>query len=62
MATALSPIVSEFATQEDADAYDVWFRAKVEKAMNSAEPSVPHDEVVAMIRGIIAKHASNLDR
>ena len=40
----LSPIESEFATTEEAEAYDLWFRAKVEKART------PPDRVYPMIR------------
>jgi hypothetical protein len=51
--TKLSPIVSEFETTEDAEAYDTWFRAKVAAAMNDPRPSVPHDEAMARIRAVI---------
>ena len=54
--TDLTPIESEFATSEDAAAHDAWFRAKVERAMASTKPSIPHDEVMAMARTIIDKH------
>jgi hypothetical protein len=46
----LSPIVSEFETEEDAEAYDRWFRAQVEAALASTEPSIPHEEVMARLR------------
>ncbi|MCB4862480.1 stability determinant [Sphingobium sp. PNB] len=49
----LDPIVSEFATTEEAEAYDTWFRAKVEKALACHKPGIPHDEVMAMLRKII---------
>lgn len=35
MPTKLDPIVSEFATQEQADSYDRWFRSTVESSINS---------------------------
>lgn len=54
--TDLSPIESEFATSEDAAAHDAWFRAKVERAMASTKPGIPHDQVMAMARAIIDKH------
>ncbi len=54
----LTPIESEFATSEDAAAYDAWFRAKVDKAMASEAPSIPHDEVMAMARAVIDRHRS----
>ena len=36
MSTALKldPLIYEFDTKTDAESYDVWFRAKVEKSMN----------------------------
>ncbi len=52
----LTSIESEFATSEDAAAYDAWFRAKVERAMTSDKPSIPHDQVMAMAQAIIEKH------
>ena len=52
----LTPIESEFATSEDAAAYDAWFRAKVERAMASTAPTFPHDQVMAQARAVIDKH------
>lgn len=46
----LSPIVSEFETEEEAQAYDRWFRAKVEASLADPRPPVPHDEAMARIR------------
>lgn len=53
MTEKLSPIVSEFETEELAADYDRWFREKVEKAMSSDKPGIPHDEVMAGARKII---------
>lgn len=55
----LSPIVSEFETEEEAEAYDRWFRAKVAASLADPRPPVPHDEVMAEIRDIIASRAGN---
>jgi len=52
----LDPIISEFDTEEDADAYDAWFRAQVEAGMRSKGPWVPHEEVMAKARRIIEKY------
>jgi len=52
----LTPIESEFETTEEAEAYDAWFRAKVEKAMASTAPAIPHDQVMAMVQEVIEKH------
>ncbi|MEE4124617.1 stability determinant [Pseudomonas viridiflava] len=53
MSTTLSPIVSEFDTQEQADSYDLWFRAKVEASLAEPGRAVPHDEVMARMDAII---------
>jgi hypothetical protein len=62
--TKLSPIVSEFETEEDAVAYDKWFRAKVEASLADPRPSVPHEKVMAEIRTLIESKAkrSRADR
>ena len=53
---ALDPIESEFASSEEAEAYDVWFRAKVERSLANPGPGIPHDEVMARMRTVIDKH------
>ena len=50
-----TPIEPEFASSEDAAAYDAWFRAKVERAMASTEPGIPHDVVMAEMQAIIER-------
>jgi hypothetical protein len=52
--SALSPIESEFATTEEAEAYDRWFRAKVRASLDDPRPGIPHDEVMAEMDAIIA--------
>lgn len=54
--TKFTPIESEFPTPEEAEAHDAWVRAKVAKALASKKPAIPHDEVMAKARAIIAKH------
>jgi hypothetical protein len=51
---ALSPIESEFASTEEAEAYDVWFRARVQEALDDPRPGIPHDQVMAEMKAIIA--------
>ena len=57
----LDPIISEFETEEQAAAYDVWFRAQVEEGLRSKGPWIPHEVVMREARQIIAnakaKHA-----
>lgn len=37
----------------DEEAYDAWFRGKVEEALNSTKPSNPHAEVMQRLRASI---------
>ena len=57
MNTALSPIESQFATTDEADAYDAWFCAKVEKSLQLADAPdsarIPHDEVMSKAKARI---------
>jgi hypothetical protein len=48
MSVSLDPLVSEFQSEEQAESYDRWFRAKVREAMESGS-RVPHDHAVAKI-------------
>jgi hypothetical protein len=52
----LDPIASEFESDEAAEAYDVWFRAQVQEALDSDKPDIPHEQVMAEARVIIAKY------
>ncbi len=52
--TKLSPIVSEFETEEEAESYDRWFRAKVEASLADTRPGIPHDQVMAEMRQLLA--------
>ena len=51
----LDPRVSEFDTQEQADSYDRWFRARVQASLDDPRPGIPHDEVVARVRAKIER-------
>lgn len=53
MNTVLSPIESEFATTEEAEAYERWFRAKVQESLDDTRPNIPHDEVMAEMRQLL---------
>ena len=55
----LDPRVSEFETEEQAESYDRWFRAKVEAAMKSERPRIPHDEAMARVRATIERVAAS---
>lgn len=55
MSKKLDPIVSEFETQEDADAYDTWFRERVQARLDNPGKLIPHDEVMAEMDRIIER-------
>jgi hypothetical protein len=54
MSTVIDPLVSEFATQTQADDYERWYRAKVQEAQTSSQPRLAHAEVVRRIEHQIA--------
>ena len=53
MPSAISPIVSEFETEEHAASYDQWFRAKVEEALQSEKPRLSHDAAMAKVQAML---------
>ena len=55
MSVQLSPIVSEFETEEQATSHDRWFRAKVQASLDDPAPNIPHDQVMAEAEAIIRK-------
>ena len=38
---------------EDAEAYDAWFRARVEASLAKPGPGVPHEQVMAEMKALI---------
>ncbi|MDA8327405.1 MAG: antitoxin [Betaproteobacteria bacterium] len=55
MNTTLSPLVSEFETEEQEASYTAWLRAKVTSSLADQRPNIPHDEVMAKMDAIIAE-------
>jgi hypothetical protein len=55
MTTTLTPIESEFATVEEAEAYEHWLRARVQASLDDPRPNIPHDQVMARMRALLAK-------
>lgn len=56
--TKLTPIESEFATTEEAEAYDAWLRAEVEASLADPQPDILHDQVMAELRALIEAKAA----
>ncbi|MDO8719948.1 MAG: stability determinant [Polaromonas sp.] len=53
MRPELSPIVSVFETEEQESSYNDWFRAKVEEALLSKKPRLPHDAAMAKVQAML---------
>ena len=53
-AATLSPIVSEFETEEQEASYTAWLKAKVQASLDDPSPPVPHDQVMAEARALLA--------
>ena len=51
-----APVKPDFATPEEAAAYDAWFRAKVEASLADERPTVSHEEAMASGRAAIDRH------
>jgi hypothetical protein len=55
MNAILSPMVSEFETQAQADSHTAWVKAKVQASLEDPRPSIPHDQVIAEMEAIIVQ-------
>ena len=53
MHAAPSPIESEFATRQEAQEHDAWFRRRVLASLADTRPTVPHDQVLAETEAVI---------
>lgn len=62
MSVALSPLVSEFETDEQEASYTVWLRAKVAASLADPRPSIPHDEVMAEMDALIDQIADETQK
>lgn len=59
MSTTLSPLVSEFESEEQEASYTAWLNAKVESSLKDQRPNIPHDQVMAEMESIIAEEEFN---
>ena len=53
MNNAISPIVSEFESEELEASYNQWFRSKVEEALHSEKPRLSHAAAMAKVQGML---------
>ena len=50
--TALDPLVSEFTTAEEEEAYLRWLQAKVEASLRDPRPPVAHDAAAQVAQAL----------
>jgi len=53
MNAILSPLVSEFETEEKEASYTAWLKAKVQASLDDPRPNVPHDVVMSEVRAML---------
>ena len=61
MSVPLSPIVSEFETEEQAASHDRWLRAKVQASLDDPRANIPHDQVMTEMRALIESKRKKRD-
>lgn len=54
MSAQLSPIVSEFESEEQATSYDAWFRRQIQASMDDDRPNISHDQVMSEMKSRLA--------
>ncbi len=54
MSTALSPLVSEFETEEQEASYTAWLSNKIQASLDDTRPTIAHDKVMFEARALLA--------
>ena len=47
--------ITDFESEEEAAAYDKWFREQVEASLASTKPTIPHEVVVRQLRELLVR-------
>jgi len=58
MNAVLSPMVSEFDTQEQEASYTQWLRDKYAASLADPRANIPHDQVIAEARALLDQSSS----
>ena len=58
MNAILSPLVSEFETEEQATSYVAWVKVKVQASLEDPRPGIAHDQVMAEMEAILIEAES----
>lgn len=59
MSLLLSPFYSDFESEEEAESYDRWFRAKVQAALDDPSPGIPHEEAMLLLDQLLEERRKN---
>lgn len=59
MSILLSPFYSEFESEEEAESYDRWFRAKVQAALDDPRPGIAHEEAMVRLDQLLEEKRKN---
>ncbi|MBK5373023.1 MULTISPECIES: type II toxin-antitoxin system RelB family antitoxin [unclassified Pseudomonas] len=59
MSLLLSPFYSDFESEEEAESYDRWFRAKVQAALDDPSPGIPHEEAMVLLDQLLEERRKN---
>ncbi|VVM36776.1 hypothetical protein PS619_00069 [Pseudomonas fluorescens] len=59
MSILLSPFYSDFESEEEAESYDRWFRAKVQAALDDPCPGIPHEEAMVRLDQLLEEKRKN---
>ncbi|MGE1172779.1 stability determinant [Pseudomonas sp. BW7P1] len=59
MSILLSPFYSDFDSEEEAESYDRWFRAKVQEALDDPSPGIPHEEAMRRLDQLLEERRKN---
>ena len=47
------PRVSEFSSEEEAEAYTLWLRAQIDQRLTDNKQVIPHDQVMARMDALL---------
>jgi hypothetical protein len=59
MSILLSPFYSEFESEEEAESYNRWFRAKVQAALDDPRPGIPHEKAMVRLDQLLEEKRKN---
>ncbi|WP_248740670.1 stability determinant [Pseudomonas kribbensis] len=54
-----SPFYADFDSEEEAESYDRWFRAKVQEALDDPNPGIPHEEAMMRLDQLLEERRKN---